>query len=221
MAGIAIPDHIISLRKRQFVQATDWGGTITVQDVTRDDIEPLSRLLAEVFQEDPFHSWIFPNVSIRMRRQRRFFALSLRRRMGLDVMYTTPDHRGVCAWSGPNTPRSNILHALWFKLLFGLNIGPRAPLLLPGVRRLISHQPKYPHWYLSLLATHPEHRRQGLGTTLLQPILSQCDTEGIPAYLEATSEISVAFYKHIGFVVVQEIKLPFGPTLWPMLRKPD
>lgn len=141
--------------------------------------------------------------------------------MGKDVIYTTPDHKGICAWSGPNTPKSNILHTLWFKLLFGLNIGVRAPFLLPGVRRLIAHQPDYPHWYLSLLATHSEHRRRGLGTALLEPILSQCDSENIPAYLEATSKVSVAFYESAGFTIVEEIKLPFGPILWPMLRQPD
>ena len=43
----------------------------------------------------------------------------------------------------------------------------------------------------------------------------------IPTYFEATSEVSVAFYEHVGFTVVKEIKLPRGPSLWPMLRQPD
>jgi len=141
--------------------------------------------------------------------------------MDKDVIYTTVDHKGVCAWSGPNTPGSDILEALWFKLLFGLNIGLRAPFLLPGVRRVIAQQPDYSHWYLSLLATHAKHRHQGLGSALLEPILSQCDEEGLPAYLEATSESNVAFYENAGFSIVQEIKLPRGPSLWPMLRQPD
>jgi hypothetical protein len=42
---------------------------MTVQDVTRDDIEPLARLLAEAFQEDPFHSWIFLWVRCRQKNQ--------------------------------------------------------------------------------------------------------------------------------------------------------
>ena len=198
-----------------------YSDQVKIRHVTGADIQALAFFLAEAFRDDPYHRWIFPNSSVRTKRQWRFFTLSLQRRIGKEAIFTTTGLQGVAAWSGPETPKSSILDILRFKLLFGLNIGLRAPFLLPGVRRVLSRQPKYPHWYLSILATAPEHQGQGVGTALLEPILSQCDSKCIPAYLEATSRTSVSFYERIGFVVTDEIRLPFGPVLWPMLREPS
>jgi len=56
---------------------------------------------------------------------------------------------------------------------------------------------------------------------LLQPILSKCDEEGIPAYLESSKESNIAFYNRHGFEVTGEVKAKNGPTLWPMWREPQ
>ena len=126
-----------------------YSDQVKIRHATGADIQALAFLLAEAFRDDPYHTWIFPNSSVRTKRQRRFFTLSLQRRIGREAIFTTTDLQGVAAWAGPETPRSSILDTLRFKLLFGLNIGLRAPFLLPGVRRVLSRQPNYPHWYLS------------------------------------------------------------------------
>jgi ribosomal protein S18 acetylase RimI-like enzyme len=80
--------------------------------------------------------------------------------------------------------------------------------------------PAEPHWYLFFLGTRPERRSRGLGSALLRPVLDACDAQGLPAYLEATSERSAALYVRHGFEVTGEIALPHGPSLWPMWREP-
>jgi RimJ/RimL family protein N-acetyltransferase len=55
---------------------------------------------------------------------------------------------------------------------------------------------------------------------LLSPTLARCDRDGLPAYLEASSERSAALYERLGFEHVRELRLAGSPPLWLMLRPP-
>jgi Acetyltransferase (GNAT) family. len=55
------------------------------------------------------------------------------------------------------------------------------------------------HYYLSLLATHPEHRGQGRGQILLAEDLALWDAAGVPAYLESTNAGNDHRYARVGF----------------------
>lgn len=61
---------------------------------------------------------------------------------------------------------------------------------------------------------------RGVGSALMRPVLETCDRDGVPAYLEATSERNKRLYLRHGFEVTDEIRLPDGPTLWRMWRAP-
>ena len=54
----------------------------------------------------------------------------------------------------------------------------------------------------------------------MQPVLAQCDREGVPAYLEATTRDSLRLYERLGFEVIGEFAPAGGPPLWPMWRHP-
>jgi hypothetical protein len=54
----------------------------------------------------------------------------------------------------------------------------------------------------------------------MQPGVELCDREGIPAYLESSKERNIDFYARFGFRVLQEVRLPRGPKMWPMWREP-
>jgi GNAT superfamily N-acetyltransferase len=61
---------------------------------------------------------------------------------------------------------------------------------------------------------------QGLGSAVLAPVLTQCDHDGVAAYLESSKETNIAFYGRHGFRVTGEIQLPRGPKMWQMWRDP-
>lgn len=83
------------------------------------------------------------------------------------------------------------------------------------------HHPHEEHWYLNVVATRPERQGQGLGSTVLQPVLERCDADGIPAYLESTNPRNRSLYLRSGFVVTGEVPLPDGPTMALMWREPQ
>lgn len=59
---------------------------------------------------------------------------------------------------------------------------------------------KTPHYFLSLLVTHPNHYRRGAGSMLIRWGTEQADKAGLMCFLEA-SEAGRPLYKRHGFVV--------------------
>ncbi|MEA2674101.1 MAG: hypothetical protein QOI92_1293, partial [Chloroflexota bacterium] len=55
------------------------------------------------------------------------------------------------------------------------------------------------HYYLSLLATHPDSRGHGRGQILLAESLALWDADGVPAYLESTNAANDHRYVRAGF----------------------
>jgi GNAT superfamily N-acetyltransferase len=85
-----------------------------------------------------------------------------------------------------------------------------------------AHTPSEPHWYLNMLATHPDWQRQGCGGALLNEVFAIADEIRVPCYLETETSENVAYYRHHGFEVRSEWDLAIpgdpGPHMWGMLR---
>ena len=84
-----------------------------------------------------------------------------------------------------------------------------------------SHPRERPHYYLSLLGTHDDHRGKGLGMALLRDSLALIDAQGMPAYLESTNPGNLPRYARLGFAKAGEFILPSGgPKVDTMWREP-
>jgi GNAT superfamily N-acetyltransferase len=83
-------------------------------------------------------------------------------------------------------------------------------------------RPTEPHFYLSLLGVHDDHRGKGLGMSLLAENLERIDALGAPAYLESSNPGNNARYEKAGFVAHGEIVVPATghvmTTMWRSAR---
>ena len=70
-----------------------------------------------------------------------------------------------------------------------------------------AHPHDEPHYYLSFVATHDDHRGQGIGEQLLAENLERIDAEHCPAYLESSNPKNLARYGRLGFVPREELTL--------------
>lgn len=82
-----------------------------------------------------------------------------------------------------------------------------------------AHHPPDPHYYLQFIGVRPERQGTGIGSALLRAVLDRCDLEGAAAYLEADERSKFLYLKH-GFEATGELRLPKGPSFFPMWRAP-
>jgi GNAT superfamily N-acetyltransferase len=185
-----------------------------------EELGPLARTLARAFSDDPIMQWLFPDERGRLGKIERFFKIRVAQLMAQDEVWTTPELDGAAVWAQPGRWQTTIRQTLQFAPMFPM-MGRRLPRALRGIGVIESHHPEEPeHWYLNILGTDPDSQGNGVGTRLLAPILEGCDRDRIPAYLESSKERNLDYYARFGFRVVEELRLPKGPPVWPMWRDP-
>jgi ribosomal protein S18 acetylase RimI-like enzyme len=199
-------------------------GTIRVRHATPADVPALTGVLVRAFAADPLVAWAVRPDARRGDAHRRLFDLFLRRlTLPHGEVYTTTDLRGAALWTPPGTWRQGLWEQVahlpdWLAI-----VGPRRVRRVFGpVDGLLRRHPHRPHFYLPILGVDPAVQGRGIGGALVQPVLTRCDREGVPAYLENTNRRNLAFYERRGFRVVAELALASGgPTVWPMWREPS
>ncbi len=190
-------------------------------------IREAGHVLARAFLHDPLCTYITPGDAKRARTLPWSMTAFIRYSHPFDTVYATAGIiEGVAVWAPPG-------HAdvtLWGMLKAGLleaalKIGVRDTGRFLNVVNYLEefHKQEAPprHWYLMWLGVDPPSRGRGIGSILLQPILSQADHEGLPCYLQNTNANNLAFYRKHGFEVVSQIDVPKGgPHMWTMRRDP-
>lgn len=188
-----------------------------LRQATADDIPRLKAMLAEAFYDDPIIGWLMPDERKRRARLRRFFAIELRH-MALPRghVWTTGDLSGAAlimpsgAWRVP--PRATLLEGG----AFGIHLLRAARLGAAMERRHV----REPHYYVRDVGVLREMQGKGFGSALMRPTLDLCDRDGLPAYLEASSERNAALYERLGFRLTDELRVAGSPPLRLMLRPP-
>ena len=194
--------------------------TVAVRPATRQDVEPLSRVLARAFRKDPFHRWIFPQERAWERNSQRSFALALRAEVEHGSVFTDEELQGAAIWRDPAMGPVSFWERVRLAVPMMFLLGRRSSLVLGGLNRLLALRPKEPHWYLSVLGTDPEHQKRGIGCALVRAGLARCDEGGAAAYLEASRPENVPYYERRGFEVVGQLQMPGGPPVWRMSYAP-
>jgi GNAT superfamily N-acetyltransferase len=181
------------------------------------DIRALKAVLAEAFFEDPILAWLMPQDSKRLARLRRYFAIELRHlALPRGRVWTTSDLAGAALSLPPGAWRSPLRVTLLEGSAFGVHLSRAARL---GAAIEWRHL-RGAHYYVRDVGVLPSMQGHGLGSALLRPTLERCDREGLPAYLEASSERSAALYERLGFQITRELRVGGSPPLRLMVRPP-
>ncbi|PYH80947.1 hypothetical protein BO82DRAFT_336837 [Aspergillus uvarum CBS 121591] len=67
-----------------------------------------------------------------------------------------------------------------------------------------------PYWYLNLIGRDPGRTEKGVVRALIDPYLRKAQESRVPVWLEAVDEHSRDVYAHLGFRVVEEIRVGVG-----------
>lgn len=193
----------------------------SVRTAGPDELDRLGGALAEAFEDDPVFSWLTPDRSRRLARLRLFFQLELRHVVvPFGRIWTGDGIPGASLELPPDTWKMPMSAQLSHGPAFLRVFGARLPHALALITLMERRHLREPHYYIPYVGVAPPAQGQGLGTTLLRRTLDRCDQEGLPAYLEASSERNAALYERLGFEHLGEFTLGNSPPLWPMRRAP-
>jgi ribosomal protein S18 acetylase RimI-like enzyme len=195
----------------------------SVRKATLADAPRLAQALASAFQDDPVIAWIFPNEHRRRGLLPAFMEFRLRNlAFPHDEVWMTADGAAAAVWLPP-PGRWQLSRPQQLRLLPSLVrfLGRRTASVLAGLERMEARHPQdRSHWYLFILGTEQAAQGRGLGSALLAQVLARVDADGMPAYLESSSERNLALYGRHGFEIIDEVAIPGGPRIWPMWRQP-
>ena len=191
-----------------------------VRHALPEDLGSLERPLVAAFHDDPWVAWMYPDDAARPEQSGAFFRLALEAGLKRGHTYATAGDEAVAVWSPPGIDVFDETEVGSIMTMLGEQLGDWAGVVAEGLLSLAAHHPDEPHFYLLALGTDPSAQGKGHGSTLIGHILSVCDAQVLPAYLESSNIRNVPFYERHGFEVVTEVKMPQGPPLRPMYRAP-
>ena len=209
-----------------------------VRRATADDLRQLDITAMRAFGEDPVMRWLYPDDDTYFAADGEVMRGAMVGWLALNEVWCTDDAAALAVWIPPKDP--DVEHEA--------PVEPDPPAAPPSPELLerfgiigplmAAHQPSEPHWYLQLLATHPDWQRRGMGARLMASMFERADREGLPCWLETETLVNVAYYQRHGFEVRAEFDIPagghehrfssfggdpateVGPHMWGMYRSP-
>lgn len=196
-----------------------------ITPLQKDQIPQVGDVLADSHANYPAFAHLFPDPDRRQTILRSFFTGVARDAQpfgAVRVAMSGERMLGAAVWLPPR----RFPWSAWRKLRA---TGSFLPVLWQAPRRARDFfalganteraAPDGPHWNLQVLGVRGEAQGGGLGTRLLEPVLSQAETEGEVCYLETADPANVAFYERLGFALVRKHQLLLdGPAHYAMQR---
>src|SRR5262245_56359164 len=187
----------------------------------------VSEALARAFFDDPMTVYMMPDDNQRKEILPSFMQAGTRICLPYGEGYTTPGTPlGSANWLPPGKTEitEEALGASGaFEVLgrMGDEAAGRFGTLMAQLGELHAAAVPPEHWYLLILGVDPSRQGQGVGGSLIEPILRRADAEGRACYLETMKPRNVTFYSKHGFeVVVEDDTTDGGLHFWTMRRNP-
>ncbi|HTR74587.1 MAG TPA: hypothetical protein VMH33_04935 [Solirubrobacterales bacterium] len=193
---------------------------------TEADGDAIGEVMALAFEHDPLWGWAFEDAD----RQRKLAALAevfgffCTAAMDLGWVRVTDGVEAVALWIPPGSPEMSPADE---ERLPGIVASACEPASAARVLELCdafgrNHPHEPPHFYLSLLGTHPAHSGHGHGLGLAADCLAEIDAGDPPAaaFLESSNPANVVRYERLGFRPTREVELIAGHGVTQMWRPP-
>lgn len=190
-----------------------------VRSATAADVDRVVDTMTTAFFDDPLWGPTFPDVERRPVQMSAFWRLLVTSALRYPWTLVTEQVESAAVWFPPGgSELTDAEHDRLEPFLIELTGQAVAERILVLFDQFEAARPSEPHFYLSLLATHNDHRGSGLGMGLLQENLARVDALGLPAYLESCNPVNDKRYGSVGFVPRDELRTASGHVVTTMWR---
>jgi GNAT superfamily N-acetyltransferase len=188
-----------------------------IQTATSPDVERCLAVLTLAFGADPPCRWAWPHPQQYLEAFPRFARAFGGGAFDHGTAHYYKGFSGVALWLSPGAaPDEESL----VKVMEETVADERRGAMFSMFEQMDAAHPREPHWYLPLIGVDLAHQGKGIGSALLSRVLTVCDSQNVPAYLEATSYRNIPLYQQHGFEAVGSIQAGDSPQIIPMLRNP-
>lgn len=195
--------------------------------VEKKDLDRLAETAADAYQDYPLHNWFTKGKYDKVASQL-LMEISLKTMTEDAVIYADSEElNGFAVWLPLGFTGSKTLPFLacgGLKLILHSGLGMIVRLLTYEnyAMNLKKEFTDHYDWYLFNLSIKKDAQGKGLASKLMRPMLQFCDEEKMVAYLETNKETNVGLYRHYGFSLMKEEKIPKTPvTHYAMVRHPQ
>jgi len=186
---------------------------LEVRPATADDLSSVTETISLAFHEDPAWSWAFPDVVHRQEQYAVFWRFVIAAALRYPWVLMTEGCEAAAVWIPPGGTELSEEDEGQLETLLAELVGEHAADVMELLARFeAAHPQEPPHYYLSLLGTHPSHAGRGIGMALLAESLARIDAEGAPAYLESSNPANNHRYERHGFEATGEFYAPGNET---------
>ncbi|MEK7762786.1 MAG: GNAT family N-acetyltransferase [Nitrospirota bacterium] len=187
----------------------------TVVSALPSDRERSVATLVTAFTQDPFIRWMLPDAQQFLAYFPQVLKFFAGRAFENASAYRSHDYVATALWLPPGVHPDE-------ESLGGVMQDAVDDALQKEVFEVLDQvggsHPDVEHWYLPALGVDPRCQGMGYGSAILAQGLKVCDRNHVAAYLEATNQRNVPFYRKFGFEVVGKIQAGSSPAIVPMLR---
>ena len=191
--------------------------TAPIRTATAADEERAIAVLTLAFSSDPANRWAWPDPRQYLASFPAFVRAFAGRAFEQGTAYCIDGYAGAALWLPPGVdPDEDALVAM----LQNTVAKEDREDLFAVLEQMGDYHPGEPHWYLPLIGVDPMYQGKGYGSELLRHVLTDCDRDGTPAYLESSNAANIPLYERHGFEVLGTIQVGASPPIFPMLRQP-
>jgi len=186
---------------------------------TAADLDAIVDVLTTAFFDDPLWGPAFPDRADRPGQAAALWRLLARSAQRYDWLWVTDDVEAAAVWIPPGGVELTPEEQDGLESYLTDAAGPNVAAELLAIFDAFEHaHPSGPHFYLSLLGTHADHRGRGLGTALLEHGLALVDEQRMPVHLESCNPVNDVLYRRLGFERSGEFAVPSGHVVTTMWR---
>ncbi len=172
---------------------------------TLDDLDAVTAIFSGAFAADPLWSWAIPDLEGRAR----LWRVLVRNAVRYPDTWIADGGAAAAMWIPPGGIELTEEDERQLPALLDELCGERAGEVAELMERFESAHPTgEPHYYLSLLGTHPDHRGRGVGMALLANCLARYDEAGVPTYLESSNPANTPRYERRGYRQIGSFTTP-------------